>query len=67
VDGEPCGVFAWAPPPGLVTGLSDLLAGSQVLAPDVLAPHVPAPDVLAPHVLAPEVLALRPERDATRR
>jgi exodeoxyribonuclease V beta subunit len=26
-DGEPCGVFAWAPPPQLVTGLSDLLAG----------------------------------------
>jgi exodeoxyribonuclease V beta subunit len=24
VDGQPCGVFAWRPPTGLVTGLSDL-------------------------------------------
>jgi exodeoxyribonuclease V beta subunit len=28
VDGQPCGVFAWCPPPALVTGLSNLLAGS---------------------------------------
>ena len=28
VDGYPCGVFAWRPPPALVTELSDLLAGS---------------------------------------
>jgi exodeoxyribonuclease V beta subunit len=27
VDGVPCGVFGWAPPPALVTDLSDLLAG----------------------------------------
>lgn len=27
VDGRPCGVFAWVPPVGLVTGLSDLLDG----------------------------------------
>jgi exodeoxyribonuclease V beta subunit len=27
VDGCPCGVFAWRPPPALVTELSDLLAG----------------------------------------
>ncbi len=25
VDGQPCGVFAWQPPTGLVTGLSDIL------------------------------------------
>ena len=25
--GPPCGVFAWSPPTGLVTELSDLLAG----------------------------------------
>jgi exodeoxyribonuclease V beta subunit len=25
VDGQPCGVFAWQPPPGLVVALSDLL------------------------------------------
>lgn len=25
VDGQPCGVFAWVPPPGLVAGLSGLL------------------------------------------
>ena len=25
VDGEPCGVFAWRPPPGLVATLSDAL------------------------------------------
>jgi exodeoxyribonuclease V beta subunit len=27
VDGTPCGVFGWHPPPELVTALSDLLAG----------------------------------------
>jgi len=27
VDGIPCGVFGWRPPPGLVAELSDLLAG----------------------------------------
>ena len=27
VDGMPCGVFAWSPPPALVTDLSDLLHG----------------------------------------
>ncbi len=30
VDGQPCGVFAWCPPPALVTDLSDLLAGGRV-------------------------------------
>jgi exodeoxyribonuclease V beta subunit len=25
VGGTPCGVFSWAPPAGLVVGLSDLL------------------------------------------
>ena len=25
VDGQPCGVFSWQPPPALVTGLSDVL------------------------------------------
>ncbi len=25
VDGQPCGVFAWRPPPGLVAALSDLI------------------------------------------
>jgi exodeoxyribonuclease V beta subunit len=29
-EGGHCGVFAWSPPPGLVTGLSDLLAGNEV-------------------------------------
>jgi len=29
VDGVPHGVFSWAPPPGLVTDLSDLLRGSS--------------------------------------
>jgi exodeoxyribonuclease V beta subunit len=28
VDGVPCGVFGWNPPPDLVTDLSDLLAGA---------------------------------------
>jgi exodeoxyribonuclease V beta subunit len=28
VDGQPCGVFGWRPPAGLVTGLSDLLDGN---------------------------------------
>jgi exodeoxyribonuclease V beta subunit len=32
VDGEPCGVFAWAPPVELITGLSDLLAGEGTRA-----------------------------------
>jgi exodeoxyribonuclease V beta subunit len=27
VDGVPCGVFGWVPPPGLVDELSTLLAG----------------------------------------
>ncbi len=27
VDGRPCGVFGWAPPADLITGLSDLLDG----------------------------------------
>jgi exodeoxyribonuclease V beta subunit len=27
VDGSPCGVFGWQPPPGLVEELSRLLAG----------------------------------------
>ena len=27
VDGQPCGVFGWRPPVGLITGLSDLLDG----------------------------------------
>ena len=27
LDGQPCGVFAWTPPPALVTALSDLLDG----------------------------------------
>jgi len=27
VDGSPCGVFGWSPPPGLIEDLSDLLAG----------------------------------------
>ncbi len=30
IDDEPCGVFAWAPPIELITGLSDLLAGERV-------------------------------------
>jgi len=29
VDGEPCGVFGWVPPVGLVDELSTLLAGAQ--------------------------------------
>jgi len=27
VDGGPCGVFAWRPPPGLLPALSDVLDG----------------------------------------
>ncbi len=30
IDGQPCGVFAWQPPAGLVTELSDLLDSGQV-------------------------------------
>jgi exodeoxyribonuclease V beta subunit len=33
VDGEPGGVFAWTPPPGLVIGLSNLLAGPEATGP----------------------------------
>jgi exodeoxyribonuclease V beta subunit len=29
VDGQPCGVFAWCPPPVLVEDLSDLLDGGD--------------------------------------
>ncbi|HEY5878452.1 MAG TPA: UvrD-helicase domain-containing protein [Nakamurella sp.] len=29
VDGRPCGVFGWAPPVELITGLSDLLDGTD--------------------------------------
>ena len=29
VDGQPCGVFGWRPPGGLVIGLSDLLDGGR--------------------------------------
>jgi exodeoxyribonuclease V beta subunit len=29
VDGAPCGVFAWQPPPALVSDLSDLLDGTR--------------------------------------
>jgi exodeoxyribonuclease V beta subunit len=32
VDGQPCGVFAWRPPTGLVLALSDLLDAGQVAA-----------------------------------
>ena len=32
VDGQPAGVFAWKPPAGLVTALSDLLDGERVPA-----------------------------------
>jgi exodeoxyribonuclease V beta subunit len=28
VDGQPCGVFGWAPPVQLISGLSDLLDGA---------------------------------------
>jgi exodeoxyribonuclease V beta subunit len=30
VDGHPCGVATWAPPPALITDLSDLLDGQEV-------------------------------------
>ena len=30
VDGEPCGVFSWRPPVGLVLAVSDLLDGQEV-------------------------------------
>jgi exodeoxyribonuclease V beta subunit len=30
VDGQPCGVFAWQPPAGLVTDLSDALDSGKV-------------------------------------
>jgi exodeoxyribonuclease V beta subunit len=33
VDGQPCGVFGWRPPPRLVTELSDLLDGDVDVAP----------------------------------
>ncbi|MET0863931.1 MAG: UvrD-helicase domain-containing protein [Nakamurella sp.] len=33
VGAQPCGVFGWQPPVGLVTGLSDLLDGSLVADP----------------------------------
>ena len=32
VDGQPCGVFAWRPPPALVVALSDLLDRGPVVA-----------------------------------
>ena len=32
VDGVPCGVFSWQPPPALVTELSDLLDGTPATA-----------------------------------
>jgi len=33
VEGQPCGVFSWEPPAGLVQDLSDLLAGVQATPP----------------------------------
>ena len=30
VDGAPCGVFAWRPPPALVEALTDVLDGARV-------------------------------------
>ncbi|MCL2395344.1 MAG: hypothetical protein FWC87_11740, partial [Acidimicrobiaceae bacterium] len=33
VDGAPCGVFAWTPPPALVADLSDLLDGHPAEGP----------------------------------
>jgi exodeoxyribonuclease V beta subunit len=30
VDGVPCGVFGWRPPPGLVADLSDALDASRL-------------------------------------
>ncbi|WP_420112763.1 UvrD-helicase domain-containing protein [Pseudactinotalea sp.] len=32
VDGQPCGVFSWRPPAGLVTEISDLLDGVEAVA-----------------------------------
>ena len=32
VDGQTCGIFAWQPPPALVTSLSDLFDTGTVAA-----------------------------------
>ena len=32
VDGQPCGVFSWSPPPALVVAVSDLLDTGAVAA-----------------------------------
>jgi exodeoxyribonuclease V beta subunit len=44
VDGQPCGVFSWRPPVGLVTELSDLLDGQPPGSEHPAAPH-PAEEV----------------------
>jgi exodeoxyribonuclease V beta subunit len=42
VDGSPCGVFSWQPPPGLVTDLSDLLDGHLLDGRLLNGRHLPA-------------------------